>query len=277
MRLLFFKLAALALVAAPLGARAANLYDGALNTAPETQGYLTYGPSAAPAFYTLGTNNVTFDTTPTAANKQGWSNYKANLSGPLNAAFPTTLDSAVGFDVLLSMKMLSESHSSTDRAGISLIALDKNHKGVEIAFWADQVWAQQDGATLFTHSTDPLSTENSTGFNPSNDPTSASHEWAYDLHLGPGGYTLSADGAPLLQGPIKDYSAFAGTPNVYALPNFIFLGDDTTSAAGSAEFSALAVSVPEPASLSVLGLVGLLLPVRRGGRRKRQRTADSVL
>ncbi len=233
----------------PLTASATDLYNGSLNTSPESQGWLTYGPDASN--YTPGASFTNFDTTSSNTLKDGYSNLGAANTLPI-------LDRNFGFDVTLNMKMLSEAHASGDRAGVSLIVLDKDHKGVELGFWADQVWAQQD-SPLQTHPGTPT-TEATSAFNPSD------HEWVYDLHIGPAGYTLTADGTQILSGPNKDYSAFAGFPNVYALPDFIFLGDDTTSANGHATFSELGVTVPEPASLSLAAILGSLAIAHRKRR-----------
>jgi hypothetical protein len=47
-------------------------------------------------------------------------------------------------------------------------------------------------------------------------------------------YVLRANGTTILTGPIRDYTAFAGFPDVYETPNFLFLGDDTSSASAVA-------------------------------------------
>ena len=55
-----------------------------------------------------------------------------------------------------------------------------------------------------------------------------------------------------MTGAVRDYSAIGFFP--YTQQNFLFVGDDTTSASGSYDFAYMAVTaVPEPGTLS-LGL-----------------------
>ena len=82
----------------------------------------------------------------------------------------------------------------------------------------------------------------------------------YDLNVVGSTYILLANGTPILSGPLRDYSS-SGTP--YNLSNYIFVGDDTTSAAGAFEMSRLAVTVPEPASAVAVTLLGLIALKRR--------------
>jgi len=64
---------------------------------------------------------------------------------------------------------------------------------------------------------------------------------SYTLAIHGGTYALSANGAPILNGNLRDYTAFAGPP--YNIPNFIFLGDDTSSAKAKIRLAAFAVTV----------------------------------
>jgi hypothetical protein len=130
------------------------------------------------------------------------------------------LDRGIGFRLVFNLRIAEERHVSPNRAGFSLIVLASDLKGVELAFWEDQVWAQSD-RPLFTRG------EGSRPFN----------TWAglvsYTLAIDGDTYTLSADGKPILSGPLKDYSSFRTPPFdfVYRQPNFIFFGDNTGSAA----------------------------------------------
>ncbi|HEY3230532.1 MAG TPA: hypothetical protein VGJ87_15015, partial [Roseiflexaceae bacterium] len=101
-----------------------------------------------------------------------------------------------------------------------------------LGFWSDHIWAQEGGAepNLFTHAEDaPFTT--TTGL------------ISYTLAIHGGTYALAANGAPILSGNLRDYSAFAGPIDPYETPNFIFLGDDTTSARAKIRLAALAVTV----------------------------------
>ncbi len=65
-----------------------------------------------------------------------------------------------------------------------------------------------------------------------------------------------------MNGNLRDYTGFSGFFDPYETPNFIFFGDDTTSAGANINFrSASIATVPEPltilGSLTALG-VGVL-------------------
>ena len=45
--------------------------------------------------------------------------------------------------------------------------------------------------------------------------------------------TLSANGTNILSGRVRNYTAFSGPANPYETPNYLFLGDNTTSAAAA--------------------------------------------
>lgn len=224
-------------------ARAIDLYNGTLPTPPEEQGWLTFGAIGGTPVRTTAAGKTSLDTTAANSMQGGYSNYFG--ASPLNPLFPV-LDRTDGFVVTLDMRVLSESHVSNNRAGVSLIALASDLLGIEVAFWEDEVWVQS--GPDFIHA-------EGVAF----DTTAAMTR--YELSIHGGTYSIAANGNPILTGNLRNYSAF-GPP--YSLPNFMFLGDNTTSAAGSFEFSRLAV-VPEPsASIAGMGGVGLLLRRRRG-------------
>ena len=95
--------------------------------------------------------------------------------------------------------------------------LSADLKGVEIAFWEGEIWAQSD-VPLFTHA-------EGAAF----DTTSVFV--SYHLSVRDDRYNLAADGRTILEGSLRDYSAHS--VGVYSTPNFIFLGDDTSSASAS--------------------------------------------
>ena len=130
------------------------------------------------------------------------------------------LDRSMGFRVLFSLRIAKENHVSSHRAGFSLIALSNDLKGVELAFWKDEIWAQGD-RPLFTKS------ETSGPFDAESRPVD------YGLTIRGDVYTLAADGVTILRGPLKDYSSLNSPPFdfVYRQPNFLFLGDNTGPAA----------------------------------------------
>jgi hypothetical protein len=245
-----WKVLALAVPFMPVAAShgAQILYDGTQNTTPQSQGWLLSYSEPSGAVTTAITNGTTLDTTSNILIHAGYSNY--SLTGSLvNTSFPT-LNSTTGFTVNLDAQINSESHSSNDRAGFSLIALDSSDNGIELAFWTTDIWAQ---SSTFTHAEDAT-------FNTTTAPVQ------YALTIQGGNYTLFANGSDILSGSTRNYSA-EGAP--YNLPNYIFIGDDTTSADASENIYSLSVAVPEP-SVAGLGLgiatLALLARPRRGLR-----------
>ena len=211
---------------------AVSLYDGSLNTFPENQGSLVYVPNGTVANKSVGGGKTSFDTGD-AATRAGWS------------AFLSNLDRTTGFVLSFDLKIDSESHLTNDRAGDSVILLGSDHQGVELGFWTNEIWAQT-SSPAFTH-----------GEGHAFDTTSMTH---YDLGIHGSNYELFANGNSILTGSVRDYSALGANPNVYAFGNFAFLGDDTSSATASIEWSSMSIA-PEP--VMGLALVPLLLIRRR--------------
>jgi hypothetical protein len=76
----------------------------------------------------------------------------------------------------------------------------------------------------------------------------------------------------ILRGSLRDYSDIGERP--YINHNFLFLGDDTTSASANIELAQVAVlsyAVPEPSSIALASISGLMaLAPARCGRRVRK-------
>jgi hypothetical protein len=206
---------------APAAAATVTLYDGALGTMPDAQGffYLTnpFPPqSAAQSF----ANGATTLTSLTNSDKAGYFGKSAQIP---------QLDRAAGYTVRFSAQVVAEAHTSQHRAGFSVIVLSSDLRGVELGFWEGEIWAQDDGANLFRHA-------EGAAF----DTTAALA--AYDLTIVGDSYTLAGGGA-ILSGPLRDYSSF-GWP--YNTPNFVFLGDDTTSAGAQIRLALVAIETDLP-------------------------------
>jgi len=177
------------------------------------------------------------------------------------------LDSATGFILDFSLRLTSESHgSNNNRSGFSIIVLDSNNSGVELSFWTDEVWAKNADAA-FSHAEGvPINTD--------------SFERTYRLTFLGAQYTLTSAGAPTLPGTLRDnYAQFVGFPyNVvpYGQSNYIFFGDNTSSAAANFELSSITLApVPEPAEW-LLMLAGLGCVVT-AARRQRGRHTERVI
>jgi hypothetical protein len=191
------------------------------------------------ATQTFSAGATTFDST--AAGTTTYAGY--GMEPGVVAAMPT-LDRTLGFEVKLTFQMVSEAHNNSDRAGWSLIVLSDDMQGLELAFWEGEVWAQHDDSTgsLFTHA-EGAAFDTTAGL------------VDFSMIMLADTYTVTADTIPILSGPVRDYTAFSGTIDPYETPNFIFLGDDSTSAQAEARFTHLSIltaaaptSTPSPSA-----------------------------
>lgn len=201
---------------------------------PSDQGWLTAG-----AGYSESVSGGTYKFETLADN--------AFQAGSARLAVPG-LDTAAGFTLDFSLKLLQETHADDDqRAGFSFIVTGADaRKAIEIAFWTDHVWAY---TASFEHGVDAAF------------PTTAPTDYA--LVVKDDAWALLAGGQPLISGAMVDYSAH-GAP--YDLASFVFFGDDTSRAASSIELGHIALSpVPEPATWALLavGLIGLIATAAR--------------
>ena len=225
-----------AAVSSPARAAVIPLYDGAAMTTPDAQGWLYL---TSPIFGPMATQSAaggvtTLDTTPVIGEMAGY-------FGNLHPSIPV-LDRTTGFTLTFDIRVSSESHLNSNRAGFSIIALSQDLQGIELGFWTDEIWAQSGPA--FTHAEGRMF-------------DTASSLTQYALTILGGGYLLFADGDPILGGALRDYSSF-GTP--YTVPSLVFLGDDTGSAAAEIDLAAIGlrtgddILVPEPGTLALLGM-----------------------
>jgi hypothetical protein len=201
------------------------LYDGTLGNSPTAQGW------------SLGTVSIT----GSAGEVVGGGGVTLSTTGSTRSGYgilsPVPLDRTISYQLTFDLQLNSESHSSTDRAGLSIIAIGTDLQGIEIGLWPGDIWAQNAG---FTHGEDAA--------------YNTTQRTLYTLAVGGSGYQLSAGGNVLLSGALLNYSA-SGAP--YNVPNFVFVGDDTFSANASSSFFAATVSNPEPATW-LLGLCALV-------------------
>jgi hypothetical protein len=182
------------------------LYDGSMGTTPDYQGWF-YLPFETAA---VQSNDGTATLLDTSADNGIQAGYSMLTLWPLGLI----LNRNHGFTISFEVQLLSEAHASNDRAGFSVIVLTSDLEGIEIGFWEGEIWAQS-ATPLFTHS-------EGASFD-----TTQSHV-RYDLAIFADTYNLSADGVTILQGPLRNYSAH--WHEVYQTENYLFFGDDTTSA-----------------------------------------------
>ncbi|MBL9175280.1 MAG: hypothetical protein JNL10_17200 [Verrucomicrobiales bacterium] len=208
----------------------AVLFDASLGTAPDAQGWFVSAPS--PMQSALAEGRFILD-----SRGGGYA-----TRGGMFAQMPGTLRAVEGFTVRFDLQLIAESHGTPHRAGVSIIALDSDLRGLELAFWEDRIWAQAD-SPLFTHAEEE-------------DVSPLGRTAVYELTFFVGRYALNSEGTTLLSGPMRDYSAFNGFPDVYEIPGFLYLGDDTTSAAGAFSVGRVEVTPLEPPMLSLGGRLG---------------------
>lgn len=199
------------------------LYDATPGNLPSNQGwtFLTDPLFVAQAKQSFTDGAATIDSTPALGDKAGWfSNLPPFPKHPRQPA----LDAAAGFVVSFTARVAAETHNRPERAGFSIIATATDLSGIELAFWTDEIWAQS-GAD-FLHA-EGAAFDTSAG------------RVRYDLEFRDGRYRLSANGQAVLSGPLRRYDSF-GAP--YHIPDFLFLGDDTTSAAARAEVTRISAA-----------------------------------
>ena len=189
---------------APHAAHAQVLYTSTLGTTPDAQGW-TFSPAL---FNDPGMGNQSFVNGATLLQTTGKSDGTATGNNGIHAGYsrlsPTSLDNALGYTIRFDVGLPAESHEAgSSRAGLSVIVLGSDHRGVELGFYPDQIFSQSTGfsqAEVGTFNTTPstsyfLQMSNATG---------------YKLFAGvnPVG-NLSA--VPLMTGVLRDYSQSGAT------------------------------------------------------------------
>lgn|GEM_PF-345545 len=219
----------LVLVALPLQAAWASatvLYDGSVtNSLPGNQAFdFIAFPSGATQTWAGGA--TTLDTSSANNISAG---YFTDETGAYGSGVLPVLNRTTGFSVQFTAQVITETHANNHRAGFSIIVLSDDQLGIELGFWTNEIWAQNGPPNLFTHG-EGVSYNTTTGLT------------QYTLEMSGSTYTLKAAGNTILTGAVRDYTSFSGFPDVYETPNFIFLGDDTTSARASVRIAAVSVT-----------------------------------
>lgn len=231
------------------------LYDGALGGTPDTQNFeyaavnpvFPFPPAQATQTYSPALGLTILDTMPEIGDLAGYA---------VTPTLAPTLSRQAGFRLDFSVRINSETHNNNNRAGFSITMLAEDLLGIEIAFWENEIWAQEGGnsPTLFTHAEGVV-------YDTTTDIVD------YELEIVESIYRLSANGVPVLSGPLRDYTAweppFPFIPDPYEQPNLIALSDNTSSARSETWISYVAITtdtIPlvniQPASLTVSETVG---------------------
>lgn len=206
------------------------LYDSALGTLPGRQGwlYLTDPLFLTDAVHEFTNGAARINSMPDREEKAG---YFSNL----HPGVPV-LDREQGYTIRFSVRIDTESHVSMHRAGFSIIVIGNDLKGIELGIWTNRVWAQNE-VPLFTQG-------ESASLETTGDMIS------YRLAILGSQYWLSANGTDVLTGVLRDYTAWdsGDSPlDPYEIPDFIFLGDDTSSASADFQLAYISASVwPDP-------------------------------
>ncbi|WP_414590445.1 DUF4347 domain-containing protein [Anabaena sp. CCY 9614] len=220
------------------------LYTAGLGTAPNTQGWLSFNNPAG-ATQSFSTSGTILNTTANSAIYAGYSNY--NLLGQMvNTNFPA-LDRTGGYSLSFNLQLLQESRTNSNRAGFSIIAISSDGtRGIELGFQlltpsTGNIFAQGDGIT-----SNPGGQTNGMFLAAENVSFNTNQSTDYKLFVQGDVYKLFANDVEILTGPLRDYTSWespnpALIPDPYGLPNFIFLGDDTTSAQASFNLSQVVV------------------------------------
>ncbi|MCL4262671.1 MAG: hypothetical protein KJ069_05630 [Anaerolineae bacterium] len=219
------------------------LYDGALGGTPDTQNFeyaavnptFPFPPAQATQTYSPALQATILDTTPEIGDLAGYA---------VTPTLAPILDRQVGFRLDFSMRIHSEDHNNNDRAGFSITMLSEDLLGIELAFWENEIWAQEGGdpPNLFTHAEGVAY-----------DTTASMVD--YELEMVEDVYQLSANGVPILSGMLRDYTAweppFPFVPDPYEQPNLIALSDNTSSAQGEIWIAYVAITTETTPLLNV--------------------------
>ena len=237
-----------------------TLYDSSVSgQTPDDQNlyYLALFPPVAATQVWEAPGLTRLNTTGDITESAGYYNYDTFLSQAPKT--PLTLDrTGDGYTLRFFAQVVSENHGNNNRAGFSVIALSGDDQGIELGFWAGSIWAQDDTPTAFIHDESALF-------------DTTVKVVKYDLAIKGTGYTLYGDDVPLLSGLLRDYDANVPIDvahHVYHQANFVFLGDNTSSASAElllGDVAVLDAAVPEPATAAVL-LVGFAAALARRKR-----------
>jgi hypothetical protein len=190
-----------------------TLYDSSLGTTPSQQTFSYQAINPQPPFTVQASQSYSLPVTVlnTASQPEDYAGYTVSQT-----VMPT-LNRATGFRLTFDLRVITESHSSSDRAGFSIILLGDDLFGVEMAFWEDEIWVQEGNSNLFTHAEGAAY-----------DTTAALTN--YELAILSDTYQLKANGLLLLNGSLRQYTDWEPLLDPYEQPNQLFLGDDSSSA-----------------------------------------------
>lgn len=247
-------------------AQTVPLYVGSSPGGPASQGWLA-SAVIGPGQETAVGGGVQLNSLVSNSIYAGYSNRQANIvttpsldivpGALVNPLFPA-LDRQQGFTLDFTVRVISQVNNGTngpDRAGFSVTLLGQDARGIELGFQSTRIFAQS-ASPLFTAAESSADLgQNPSALDVAGVLTSLA---SYSLTIIDNTYSLTTGGSVLLTGTVRDYSAATGLgAGAYDATNFIFLGDNTTSARANIELTAVSITViPEPACFA--GGAGLL-------------------
>ncbi|MCC3523394.1 MULTISPECIES: cadherin-like domain-containing protein, partial [unclassified Microcoleus] len=218
------------------------LYNGLLGSTPSSQNWLSLTNSNIIAPTTIASeilsgNGVNLNST--AANNI----YAGYTNNPLSPLFPP-LDRTQGFSLSFNLQIISEARINANRAGFSIVTVTSDRKAIEIGFQqlsatTGNIFAQGDGITP-----NPGGQINGLFLAAENVTYNINNAFDYTLRVQGDNYFLSDGGDIILTGPLRDYAAFSGAIDPYETPNFLFLGDGTTSAQANINLTRVSLQTP---------------------------------
>ena len=149
-----------------------------------------------------------------------------------------TLIANDGFKLIFRVQVVDEIHlkNRPERSGFSVILLDNNAKGIELGFHENAIYAREGNGPLFQYAEDVI--------------FDTTQQTLYELRIFNTTYTLSVNGSVILSGSVRDYSdnepPLPIIPDPYEQTNFIFLGDNTTSASAIVKLWYVATAIVDP-------------------------------
>lgn len=199
-------------------------------TEPPRLVFLAFPATGAKSSFVTGGAQSKLDTTAKRAELAGLTSIPRLLP-----------DLGEGTELEFELQLTGEAHGNSDdnrdgradRAGFSVVLLDRELRGIELAFWPQRVWAQDDGRKKGPLFTQAEGVEAETG-----------KLVRYTLKLGKDGYVLVGDGVRLLEGRLRDYSAFNGSPNPHRTKNYVFLGDNSSRSGSAALIGRVTLRTP---------------------------------
>lgn len=159
----------------------------------------------------------------------GYFNYNPLADIFISPDFPT-LDRQPGFALEFQVSLNSSTQNRRDRAGLSLVVISSDTRGIELGFEPDAIFAQ---SSAFERA-ESIAIDTQAVLN-------------YLLKVEGDRYQLFANNEPILTGQLRSYRFNPRTNqpplffDPYTTPGFLFLGDNTSSESASFSFHLLSV------------------------------------